>query len=53
MSVRLQLAENESAEKLYALAYNILWTKPCDLGEATRAVHAYHQSVIDGREGGR
>jgi hypothetical protein len=49
-SVRLGVAENDEPHARYALAHNILWSKPCDLQEAAMAVLAYQQSVKNGQE---
>lgn len=44
--------ETEIAEK-HRVAWELVWTKPCALGAATRAVNTYQQSVIDRKEGRR
>ncbi len=49
-SVRLGVAENDEPQARYALAHNILWSKPCDLQEAAMAVLAYQRSVKNGQE---
>jgi len=45
--LRLELAE---IDKRYSEARTLLWTKPCRLDAATRAVDAYQQSVIAERD---
>ena len=50
MAVRLGLAENEEVATRHELARDLLWTKPCDLRAATRAVNAFQRSVTDGRK---
>jgi Caspase domain len=50
MAVRLGVAEKEDVASRHELARDLLWTKPCDLRAATRAVLAFQRSVTDGRE---
>lgn len=45
--LRLEVAE---VDKRYGEAHTLLWTKPCELDAATRAVDAYQQSVIAERD---
>jgi hypothetical protein len=49
-AVRLGVAESDEPRTRYAVAHNILWTKPCDLREAAMAVLDYQQSVKNGQE---
>lgn len=49
-AVRLGVAESGEQQHCYALAHEVLWTKPCDLQEAAMAVLAYQQSVKNGQE---
>jgi caspase domain-containing protein len=44
------IAEDTEIAKRYRMARDLVWTKPCPLGAATRAVNAYQQAVIDRRE---
>jgi uncharacterized coiled-coil DUF342 family protein len=39
------LAENESLAPLFEQAHTLLFTAPCDLRAATRAVHAYQTTL--------
>lgn len=50
MAVRRGIAEKDEVATRHELAHDLLWTKPCDLRAATRAVRAFQQSVTDGRE---
>jgi hypothetical protein len=50
MAVRLRFAEDTEVAQRYARARDLLWTKPCDLVQATRAVNAYQKAVTDRRE---
>jgi hypothetical protein len=50
-AVRLRVAEDEDIGALYVAARDLLWTKPCDLSVALRAVNAFQRAVIDRREG--
>lgn len=50
-AVRLHIAEDWDIARLYAAARDLLWTKPCDLGRALRAVNAFQRAVTDRREG--
>jgi len=49
MAGKLQL-ELPEIDKLYREAHQLLWTKPCKLDAATKAVDAYQQSVIAERD---
>lgn len=49
-AVRLRVAEEGDVAELYGKARSLLWTKPCDLALALRAVNAYQQAVVDLRE---
>jgi hypothetical protein len=42
--------ELDEVNKWYREAHALLWTKPCELAAATRAVDAYQQSVIAERD---
>ncbi|MFI6763746.1 hypothetical protein ACIBF5_31945 [Micromonospora sp. NPDC050417] len=44
-AVRLGRAEEPRLTGLYSTARDLLWTAPCDLRAATRAVHAYQQAL--------
>ncbi|MET0234818.1 MAG: caspase family protein [Kibdelosporangium sp.] len=50
MADRLRVAEDAEVSRRYTLARELLWTKPCDLSAATRAVNAYQRAVTDLRE---
>ncbi|MBP2327652.1 hypothetical protein JOF56_008037 [Kibdelosporangium banguiense] len=50
MAVRLRIAEEAEVGQRYVLARDLLWTQPCDLGAATRAVNAFQRAVTDRRE---
>jgi hypothetical protein len=50
MAVRLGIAEDVVIAARHRVAHELLWTKPCDLGAATRALVAFQQSVTDRRE---
>jgi Caspase domain len=50
MAVRLRVAEDTEVAQRYAVARELLWTKPCDLAEATQAVNEYQKAVTDRRE---
>lgn len=41
-------AEEPALSDLYDAAHDLLWTAPCDLAAATRAVLRYQQSVLGG-----
>jgi hypothetical protein len=47
-AVRLGIAEHDEVRERYAEAHRLLWSKPCDLREATTAVGAYQRSVKNG-----
>lgn len=49
--VRLGLAEHAALTQRHAVAHGLLFTKPCDLPAATKAVHAYQQ-LLAGLAGG-
>nr|WP_225953189.1 caspase family protein [Kibdelosporangium phytohabitans] len=49
-AVRLRIAEEWDVAELYVKARTLLWTKPCDLVLALRAVNAYQQAVTNLRE---
>nr|WP_052477781.1 caspase family protein [Kibdelosporangium sp. MJ126-NF4]CEL13951.1 hypothetical protein [Kibdelosporangium sp. MJ126-NF4]CTQ88320.1 hypothetical protein [Kibdelosporangium sp. MJ126-NF4] len=49
-AVRLHIAEEWDIAELYVKARTLLWTRPCDLVLALRAVNAYQQAVTDLRE---
>lgn len=51
MAVKLGVAEADEVGARYTRARELLWTKPCDLRAATRAVHDYQRAVIARREG--
>lgn len=50
MAVRLGIAEHAVVAARHRVAHELLWTKPCDLGAATRALMAFQQSVTERRE---
>jgi uncharacterized caspase-like protein len=50
LAVRLGIAEDAVIAARHRVAHELLWTKPCDLGAATRAVVAFQQSVAERRE---
>ncbi|HEX4703322.1 MAG TPA: caspase family protein [Pseudonocardiaceae bacterium] len=50
LAARLGIAEDVVIAARHRVAHDLLWTKPCDLGAATRAVLAFQQSVTDRRE---
>jgi len=50
LAVRLGIAEDVVIAARHRVAHELLWTKPCDLGAATRALVAFQQSVTDRRE---
>lgn len=56
-AARLGAAENQTLEQCYQAAYELLWTRPCDLAAATRALAGYQKAVsaLDraGGSGGR
>jgi len=56
-AARLGAAENQSLEAYYQTAYELLWTRPCDLAAATRALAGYQKAVLAldgaGGSGGR
>jgi ferritin-like metal-binding protein YciE len=56
-AARLGAAENQSLEAYYQTAYQLLWTRPCDLAAATRALAGYQKAVLAldgaGGSGGR
>jgi len=45
-AARLGAAENQSLEASYQTAYELLWTRPCDLAAATRALAGYQKAVL-------
>jgi ferritin-like metal-binding protein YciE len=45
-AARLGAAENQSLEAYYQAAYEILWTRPCDLAAATKALAGYQKAVL-------
>jgi hypothetical protein len=47
---RMGRAEDPALSDLYDAAHDLLWTAPCDLAAATRAVLRYQQSVLGGDE---
>jgi hypothetical protein len=49
-AVRRGIAEDTEIAQKYRIASELVWTKPCQLGAATRAVNAYQQAVIARRE---
>ncbi|ONI79911.1 hypothetical protein ALI144C_24595 [Actinosynnema sp. ALI-1.44] len=49
-AVRLRIAEEWDIAELYVKARALLWTQPCDLGLALRAVNAYQQAVTELRK---
>jgi nucleoside phosphorylase len=51
MAVRLDIAERPAVAEGRARALDVLWTSPCDLRAATRAVNDYLRAVTDAREG--
>jgi hypothetical protein len=46
---RLGHAEDRELAELHRLAHNVLYTRPCDLAAATRAVNRYQQALHDKR----
>ena len=56
-AARLGAAENQSLEAYYQAAYELLWTRPCDLAASTRALAGYQKAVLAldgaGGSGGR
>jgi hypothetical protein len=46
-ATRLGHAENPALSALHRAAHDVLFTAPCDLPEATRAVGRYQQAVLD------
>jgi uncharacterized caspase-like protein len=46
-AVRGNVAEHDRPSAAYKAAHEILWTKPCDLQEAHRAVVAYEKAIRD------
>ena len=56
-AARLGAAENQTLEACYQAAYGLLWTRPCDLAAATKALAGYQKAVsaLDraGGSGGR
>ncbi|WP_084962500.1 hypothetical protein [Thermoactinospora rubra] len=44
-AVRKKLAEDPAVAGLYDRAHDLLWTAPCDLAEAARAVEQYHRAI--------
>jgi caspase domain-containing protein len=47
LAVRLGDAEEADVATSYTTAFQLLWTKPCDLRAATRAVLTFQQCVTD------
>ena len=45
-AARKGAAENQPLEAYYQTARELLWTKPCDLAAATRALSAYQKAVL-------
>lgn len=45
-AARKGAAENQSLEAYYQTARELLWTKPCDLAAATRALSVYQKAVL-------
>jgi hypothetical protein len=50
LAVRLGIAEDMAIAACHRVAHELLWTKPCDLGAATRAVVAFQRNVAEQRE---
>jgi hypothetical protein len=50
LAVRLGIAEDAVIAARHRVAHDLLWTKPCDLGAATRALVTFQQSVTERRE---
>jgi hypothetical protein len=48
MAVRRGRAEDEALSARYRQARSLLWTAPCDLPAATRAVAAYQHALSGG-----
>jgi hypothetical protein len=46
---RLGHAEDRELSELHRAAHNVLYTRPCDLAAATRAVNRYQQALHDKR----
>ncbi len=46
-SARLRLNEDAAIGVLHERAYELLWTAPCDLPAATRALNAYQAAIND------
>jgi hypothetical protein len=44
-AARLRLSEDAEVAALYQEAYDLLWTVPCDLRAATRALNRYQQAI--------
>lgn len=44
-AARVGAAEDQSLEVYYQAAYGLLWTRPCDLAAATKALAAYQKAV--------
>jgi hypothetical protein len=51
-AVRQGRSEHKKVLAGYATARTLLWTAPCDLPAATRAVVAFQRSLLDSPEGG-
>lgn len=49
LAVRLGFAEDVVIAARHRVAHELLWTKPCDLGAATKALVAFQQSVTERR----
>ena len=45
-AARKGAAENQALEAYYQTARELLWTKPCDLAAATRALGVYQKAVL-------
>lgn len=44
-AARLGAAENQTLEACYQAAYELLWSRPCDLAAATKALAGYQKAV--------
>jgi hypothetical protein len=44
-AARLHLSEDAEIAGRYQAAYDLLWTVPCDLRAATRALNRYQQAI--------
>jgi hypothetical protein len=45
-AARRGAAESQPLEAYYQTARELLWSRPCDLAAATRALHVYQQAVL-------